>query len=111
MLQAPESETIYYIFVLDDQRSLRGVLSLRGQEREIIVMCPADLPGTGGGRPLVRLHGSFRVPRRPHQIGVARGLEKLNPLLYAIGDEVSVAADVLVPANALFPTALPALER
>jgi len=28
-LQAPESETIYYIFVLDDSRRLLGVLSLR----------------------------------------------------------------------------------
>src|SRR5258708_39820733 len=28
-LQAPESETIYYIFVLDEQRRLLGVLSLR----------------------------------------------------------------------------------
>jgi magnesium transporter len=28
-LQAPESETIYYIFVLDDQHHLLGVLSLR----------------------------------------------------------------------------------
>lgn len=28
-LQAPESETIYYLFVLDDQRRLLGVLSLR----------------------------------------------------------------------------------
>jgi magnesium transporter len=28
-LQAPESETIYYIFILDDQRRLLGVLSLR----------------------------------------------------------------------------------
>ena len=28
-LQAPESETIYYIFVLDDQHRLLGVLSLR----------------------------------------------------------------------------------
>lgn len=28
-LQAPESETIYYIFVLDDQRRLLGVVSLR----------------------------------------------------------------------------------
>ena len=30
-LQAPESETIYYIFILDDQRRLLGVLSLRAQ--------------------------------------------------------------------------------
>lgn len=28
-LQAPESETIYYIFILDDERRLSGVLSLR----------------------------------------------------------------------------------
>lgn len=28
-LQAPESETIYYIFILDEQRRLHGVLSLR----------------------------------------------------------------------------------
>ncbi len=90
---------------------VRGVLTLRGLEREISATCPADLPGAVGGRPLARLHGSFRVPRRPHQIGVAHGLEKLNPLLYAIGDEVSVAADVMVPASALFPAALPALGR
>jgi polyisoprenoid-binding protein YceI len=90
---------------------VRGVLTLRGQEREISATCPADLPGAGGGHPLVRLRGSFRVPRRAHQIGVAHGLEKLNPLLYAIGDEVSLTADVLVPATALFPAAVPALGR
>src|SRR5262249_14358187 len=28
-LQAPNSETIYYIYILDDQRRLLGVLSLR----------------------------------------------------------------------------------
>ncbi len=28
-LQAPESETIYYVFILDDQRRLLGVLTLR----------------------------------------------------------------------------------
>ena len=28
-LQAPDSETIYYVYVVDDQRRLRGVLSLR----------------------------------------------------------------------------------
>jgi magnesium transporter len=28
-LQAPDKETIYYVFVLDDQRRLQGVLSLR----------------------------------------------------------------------------------
>jgi magnesium transporter len=28
-LQAPESETIYYIFILDDERRLTGVMSLR----------------------------------------------------------------------------------
>lgn len=28
-LQAPDSETIYYVFVLDDQRKLQGVMTLR----------------------------------------------------------------------------------
>src|SRR5205085_6446580 len=28
-LQAPDSETIYYVFVLDEQRKLQGVMTLR----------------------------------------------------------------------------------
>jgi hypothetical protein len=90
---------------------VNGVLTLRGLEREVSAICPADLPGNGALHPLVRLRGGFRVPRRPHSIGVATGLQKLNPLLYAIGDDVSVSADVLVSATALFPPALPVLER
>jgi polyisoprenoid-binding protein YceI len=88
---------------------VHGVLTLRGRERELSATSPTDL--SRRGHALVRLRGSFQVPRRAYQIGVARGLEKLNPLLYAIGDEVSVAADVLIPATALVPSALPALEQ
>jgi magnesium transporter len=36
-LQAPKSETIYYIFILDDQRKLLGVLSLRD-----LILAPRD---------------------------------------------------------------------
>ena len=35
-LQAPDSETIYYIYVLDDQRRLLGVVSLRD-----LILAPA----------------------------------------------------------------------
>src|SRR5262245_2930045 len=54
-LQAPDKETIYYIFVLDDERKLIGVVSLRDliltnrhklirdmMEQELIVAKPSD---------------------------------------------------------------------
>jgi polyisoprenoid-binding protein YceI len=80
---------------------LRGTLSLRGHERSISASV-ADGRGSGADR---RLTAEFRVPRRPHAIGTARGIRRLNPLLWAIGDEVSLRVEMLVPATLLHPAA------
>jgi polyisoprenoid-binding protein YceI len=76
---------------------LRGRLFLRGQSREINASV-RDEPASSGNR---RLSTEFRVPRQPHSIGVARGIRRLNPLLWAIGDEVTVRVELLVPATLL----------
>ena len=58
---------------------------------------------------VVRIGAEFRVLRSLHGIGTARGLRAWNPLLRAISDEVSIRAEVLVPATQLLPALLPAL--
>ena len=89
-----------------------GTLSLCGLERQVRARCPIDhAEGVGAGASQVRVSGRFTVPRRPHGIGVARGIDRLNPLLYAIGRDVVIRADVLVPASELLPALLPALGR
>ncbi len=90
---------------------ITGTLSLRGTGREIRATCPIDFSGASGICAKVRLSASFSVPRLEHGIGVAHRLERLNPLLYAIGPEVHVRADVLLPASELLPALLPSLGR
>lgn len=86
---------------------LRGRLWLRGLERTISLSV-ADEPASARDR---RLAAAFSVPRRPHAIGTARGIRRLNPLLWAIGDEVNVRVEVLVPATMLNPAAAHAPAR
>jgi hypothetical protein len=76
---------------------VRGRLSLRGSQREVSASV-LDEPSSGAQR---RLTTEFNVPRRPHAIGAARGIRKLNPLLWAIGDEVTLRVELLVPATIL----------
>jgi polyisoprenoid-binding protein YceI len=80
---------------------LHGELSLRGQPREVSASV-VEQPSWGGNR---RLTAEFTVPRRPHGIGAASGIRRLNPLLWAIGDEVSVRVDLIVPATILLRAA------
>ena len=80
---------------------LRGRLWLRGLERSISASV-ADVQASPSNR---RLTAEFTVPRRPHAIGTARGIRRLNPLLWAIGDEVTVRVEMLVPATILHPAA------
>jgi polyisoprenoid-binding protein YceI len=88
-----------------------GTLMLRGQERDVRATCPVTWANGDGDRSHVRVGARLVVPRLPHGIGVARGLERLNPLLYAIGPEVTVRVEVLVPSMQLLPALLPALGR
>jgi polyisoprenoid-binding protein YceI len=80
---------------------VRGKLTLRGQERSVSASVP-DEPDAAGRR---RLRAEFSVPRRPHAIGTARGIRRLNPLLWAIGDDVTLHVELLVPATLFQPAA------
>ncbi len=86
-----------------------GSLDLRGLEREVLATCPVDWANGTGLRSLVRVSATLVVSRLPHRIGVAEGFDRLNPLLYAIGTDVTVTADIMVPASKLLPALLPAL--
>ncbi|HSA57447.1 MAG TPA: YceI family protein [Gemmatimonadaceae bacterium] len=86
-----------------------GRLTLHGHEHELTAICPLDYASGAGMQSLVRIGAEFRVRRSLYGIGAARGLRGLNPLLRAIGDEVSLHAEVLVPATQLLPALLPAL--
>lgn len=86
-----------------------GCLALHGRERELSAICPLDYARGAGMESVVRIGADFRVLRSLYDIGVARGVRALNPLLRAIGDEVSIRAEVLVPATQLLPALLPAL--
>jgi len=80
---------------------VRGRLVLRGLEREVRATVFEDVVL---GKDL-RLTADFSVPRRPHSVGTASGIRALNPLLWAIADEVYVRVELFVPATILHPTA------
>ena len=80
---------------------VRGRLLLRGCARDVRASVFDEVaPG-----PDHRLTAEFTVPRRPHAVGTAHGIRALNPLLWAIGDDVTVHVELLVPATMLHPTA------
>ena len=88
-----------------------GHLTLRGTEREIAARVPLGIPEGSGADSTVALATYIQVPRLPHQIGLAQGIHRLNPLLHAIGSQVGVSIRLLVPAARLLPALLPALGR
>lgn len=83
---------------------VKGHLRLRGLERQV-ALSVLDEPAANDKR---RLTARFAVPRQPHAIGTARGIRRLNPLLWAIGDEVTLDVEVTVPATLLSPEHVPA---
>lgn len=78
---------------------VQGTLSLRGLDRTI-ALSVLDEPAFSTDR---RLTAQFSVPRQPHAIGTAGGIRRLNPLLWAIGSDVQVRVEILVPATMLAP--------
>ena len=78
---------------------LSGRLRLRGLERDVT----AEVTVGQEAGPSRQLTVDFRVPRRPHSIGTATGIRAMNPLLWAIGDEVSLHVEMMVPATMLTP--------
>jgi polyisoprenoid-binding protein YceI len=90
-----------------------GLISLRGRDHGVSAPSTVEYVDGAGEGPssLVRLRTGIIVPRRLHGIGVARGVQRLNPLLYAIGTTVAVRIDVRVLATRLLPALLPALGR
>ena len=83
---------------------VKGRLSLRGKEREVDITVRDERVSNLQRK----LTAEFSVPRRPHSIGTAAGLRRLNPLLWAIGDDVTLSLEVLVPATMLAAEHAPA---
>ena len=83
---------------------VRGRLKLRGHERAVETLVRDERTSTTQRR----LTAEFTVPRRPHAIGTARGLRRLNPLLWAIADQVNLRVELLVPVTVLAAEHAPA---
>jgi polyisoprenoid-binding protein YceI len=83
---------------------VKGRLMLRGLERKLAISV-LDEEASPTQR---RLTAHFSVPRLPHAIGTAGGIRKLNPLLWAIGREVDLHVELMVPAAMLAPEHVPA---
>ncbi|MFN8581026.1 MAG: YceI family protein [Gemmatimonadaceae bacterium] len=96
---------------VDGAITVTGHLSLRGAQRVIVARCPLGYAEGEGIGSTVSLETAIGVPRQPHGVGSATGLQRLNPLLAAIGAQVQVSVKVLVPASRLLPALLPALGR
>jgi polyisoprenoid-binding protein YceI len=87
-----------------DEWEVRGRLTLRGLEREVETLV-RDERASATHR---RLSAEFTVPRRPHAIGTAGGPRRLNPLLWAIADQVDLHVELLVPVTVLAAEHVPA---
>lgn len=81
--------------VRDGVAHVTGRLSLRGLTRTIDASVRNQSSNGSDGH----LIATFTVPRRPHEIGTARGIRALNPLLWAIGDDVAITVELTVPAT------------
>jgi polyisoprenoid-binding protein YceI len=75
-----------------------GVVTLRGRD---VRLGGVPIRILGREEPRARWSVDFEVPRRAHGIGVASGLARFNPLLWAIGAMVRVRVVALLPATAL----------
>ena len=82
---------------------VKGRLRLRGLERHVSLSVLEEAASPGRRR----LTTEFTVPRQPHAIGTARGIRRLNPLLWAIGDEVALRVELMMPATMLVPEHAP----
>ena len=74
---APEAETIYYLYVVDDEERLLGVLSLR----ELIIAAPQTLLGTLMHTKLITLH--YEDGKRK----IAETMQKYSLLAVPVLDE------------------------
>ena len=83
---------------------VKGRLTLRGLDRDVSLSVREERVS----KAQKKLTAEFSVPRHPHAIGTAAGLRRLNPLLWAIGGEVTVSVEVLVPATMLAAEPAPA---
>lgn len=83
---------------------VKGRLRLRGLERNVSLSVRDEAVSPTERK----LSAEFTVPRRPHAIGSAHGLRRLNPLLWAIGNEVTLQVELLMPATMLAPEHVPA---
>ena len=96
-----------HAFRHDGTWDLKGRLRLRGLDRPVSAQVTV---GQEAG-PSRQLTVDFTIPRRPHSIGTATGIRAMNPLLWAIGDDVHLHVEMLVPATMLMPAGVHAPAR
>ena len=83
---------------------VKGRLTLRGLDRDVSLSVREER----ASKTHRKLMAEFSVPRHPHAIGTAAGLRRLNPLLWAIGGDVGLSLEMLVPATMLAEEHVPA---
>jgi len=83
---------------------VKGRLTLRGLDRDVSLSVREER----ASKTHRKLMAEFSVPPDPHAIGTAFGIRRLNPLLWAIGGDVNVSLEVLVPATMLAEEHVPA---
>ena len=96
--EAQDDETIYYVYVLDDERHLRGVISLRD-----LIMAPSDVPLDS----IIHHHPVTARALTP-QRQVAYLVAKYNLLALPVVDEKGVMLGIVTvddAIDAVLPTA------
>jgi len=68
-----------------------GSLTIRGVTRTEELRCSLDGLATGGG-----LSADVTVARRAYDVGVPRGIRRLDPLFAVIGDDVKISLRITV---------------
>lgn len=89
--RAPDAETVYYVYVTDDQRRLSGVISLR----KLIVADPDEYVGDLMDRNVIS------VPADLHQEETARIVARYDLLALPVVDENNVLLGVVTVDDAL----------
>jgi magnesium transporter len=90
-IQAPSRETIYYVYVVDDQRRLLGFVSLR----DLILAKPAQTVGE------VMHHDVIAVAVHDDQEEVARKIEKYDLIAIPVIDASNVLVGIVTHDDAM----------
>lgn len=84
-----------------DALLLSGTLSLRGRDTRLTVHCTVRDVAGNGDAPSCCFTTRFRVIRASFDVGKVAGIQRLNPLMVAIGPDVVVEVELALAASRL----------